>query len=100
MKAAREWFRQIWPRPAGKHNVLSGYAMLRDERHVLADIALRNRVFKEFPKGLNAFDAGVCEGRRQAALEILELCSLDPALLWEVIEAKDVQPKQERRTAP
>lgn len=88
LKSLRVLFRQFWPYVPGKRAVQSGYLALKGHPHVLADIALRNYVFADAPSAATLYDAGRIAGRREAALEIIRLARLDPASLWDVIEAR------------
>jgi hypothetical protein len=84
----RAWFAQIWPFAGGKHALHGGYLALREQPHLLADIAMRNYVFAPCPDK-------IAEGRRRCALEIISLAGMDPRALWDVIEAKPAN--QEKR---
>lgn len=85
------WFRQFWPTPAARRAVLSDYMALRDRKALLADIALRGNVWGASPPGLSAYDAGVAEGRRQVALEILRVVQQDPMQLLAFVEKKPLR---------
>lgn len=82
------WLRQAWPNVQKRAHVVDGYRALGLNRLLLADIALRGSVFDAHPAVANLYEAGVAEGRRQMALEIIRLCDADPALLLGVIERK------------
>lgn len=81
------WFWEMWPRGEGKRAVIRDYLALREMPHLLADIALRGHVFSAWdaPPG-DVFGAGVMEGRRRLALELLELTGMPPQELWGFIE--------------
>lgn len=71
----RNWFEKVWTQSVLRVRVAGEYASLRQSRHMLADIAARNFVFAELPNEPHAM--AVAEGRRRAALEILELARAD-----------------------
>jgi hypothetical protein len=79
----RGWFRQVW-QPEARRIVLEQYRAIG--KLALADIALRGSVFNGFEPGLSLFDAGVAEGRRQMALEIIRICDGDVRALFGTIE--------------
>lgn len=93
LKELRALFRQFWPSVPGKRSVYAGYLALKAHPQTLADIAMRNYVFADPPKGLSDRDGAILEGRRQCALEIVRLSRLDPATLWDVIEGKTAAEK-------
>lgn len=88
MARLRIHFGQTWPFTPGKMALTADYQALRSMPHLLADIALRNYVFAPIPEQKSAYGAGIAEGRRQCALELIKLSTLDHAALWNVIEAK------------
>lgn len=90
----RALFRQFWPGLSGKRAVYAGYSVLRSHPALLADIALRNCVYADAPPAANVHAAGVIEGRRQCALEIIRLAKLHPDALWDVIEARTSDEKR------
>lgn len=92
--SAVAWFRQTWLVVAKRFTVLAQYRAIGN--YAMADIALRGFVYSDFPdaKG-DVFAAGIAVGRRQLALEILELKRADPNVLFELIEVKPA--KQELR---
>lgn len=96
MQALRVHFTQVWPRDGGKRALLADYLTLKGAPHLLADIAVRNYVFAPIPPAKSTYAAGVAEGRRQCALELIRLCGLEAAALWDVIESKP-RPTDDRR---
>lgn len=84
------WFYQAWPGAAKRWQVLSGYRSI--DRATLADIALQNNVFAPI-MATSEFEAGVAEGRRQAALKIFKLANINLDQLWAQIERRTEKPK-------
>lgn len=82
----RRWFALAWPPRGPRAAVVSGYVALGQHPHTLTDIALRNGVYSEGPSTATAYEAGVAEGRRRAALEIIKLASKSPAELFAYVE--------------
>lgn len=81
------WFREIWPTPQRRLVVLGEYAAIG--KHALADICLRGGVWSSLPRVAgDVFGDGVNEGRRQLAVEIVELNKADPQQLYRLIERK------------
>jgi hypothetical protein len=93
------WFRTVWGDDQRRMEVLRGYAAFKAARYseldrrarlALADIALRNNVFAP----INEPDphlAAIAEGRRQCALEIFKLASVDIASLFELTKIDRTQ---------
>ena len=91
----RAWFREVWPRPSNRRAVVAGYAGLKADPHLLADIALRGRVWSTIEvrdkNGMVDVPATMMQfGRRELALEILELAQMPPDQLWSLIERPDL----------
>lgn len=82
------WLREAWPNIEKRRRVVDAYRALGINRLLLADIAMRGGVYSVAAEPATVFAAGVNEGRRQMALEILKLCDADPALLLGVVERK------------
>lgn len=78
----RTWFAKVWPQGQMRLRVVGEYAALKSSPHLLADIAARNFVFQPLPEDPHRM--AICEGRRRAALEILELAKVDPRGLADV----------------
>jgi hypothetical protein len=74
-----KWFGAVWPDAVQRRRVAAQYAALAENKLLLADIAARNYVFAPAPGAENLFEAGIAEGRRRAALEIIELAGADPS---------------------
>lgn len=84
----KTWFRQIWPKHGPE--VVRQWSALGQSRLVLADIALRGRVYTPFGReAVDAYTAGRMEGRRELALEILTLANANPDILFALIEKKE-----------
>lgn len=95
------WLRQIWPSAANKRAVVADYAGLSQHPHLLTDIALRGRVWSalEARDENGAVDPAATYinlGRRELALEILELAGMSPQQLWSLVERS---PTPEKRDA-
>lgn len=75
---ARLWYAGVWSDKPLRLRVAGEYRALATSKHLLADLAARNFVFAAAPDAKNLFDAGIAEGRRRAALEVLELTRIDP----------------------
>lgn len=80
-----QWFYQAWPSAAKRWQVLTGYRSI--DKATLADIALQNNVFAPI-RGGSEFEAGVEEGKRQAALKIFKLANTNLDQLWAQIERR------------
>ena len=87
------WLPQVW-RDRGKGRaVADAYLALKHQRLLLADIALRGSVFTgNYTPGLSPFDAGVAEGRRQVALEIIRAAEEDPHGLYPLLDRAYAKP--------
>ncbi len=85
----KAWFERVYPWKEARANVVLQYRALADtHRLVLRDIALRGGVYSVDPADRSLYQAGVAEGRRQLALEILNTCAADPAQLIGTVDAK------------
>lgn len=83
---------QHWPFAPGRGAVVSGYMALGiQHQHTLADIGLRNFVFSPLPETDSAIALARAEGRRQCALEIMQLAKAPPAQLQKLLETKPVE---------
>jgi hypothetical protein len=81
------WLPSRWPNRGNRRAIADAYLALKHNRLLLADIALRGSVFTgNYTTGLTPFDAGVAEGRRQFALEIIRAAEEDPHGLYPLIE--------------
>jgi hypothetical protein len=90
-----EWFRQLWLDPQKRHALAGEYLSLRQSHPLfLADLALRGRVWSDLVV-LGDRDATMVNlGRRELALEIIELAEIEPQRLFQLIERaplKDVK---------
>lgn len=84
MKPA-EWFMRLWPRDPDRRQVLAEYAQLGRMQRLLADVALRGGVFRPSAADpANLFAAGIVEGRRQLALELIRTAGTDPTILQKI----------------
>lgn len=70
MSAIARWFQAYWPQREERNALLRQYHALQQSPLLLQDIAYRGSVFQPIPPGSNA---QIMEGRRQLALEILNL---------------------------
>lgn len=88
MKASDIWaMAQRWARPAGRMSVLRQWSTMSELPHVLTDIALRGGVYSAAPHAPgDVFGAGIAEGRRQLALEIIETANVPFDQLYALIE--------------
>ena len=82
----RAWFGQLWPRETGRRAVLSDFATVGTLKHFLADLALRGNVFSGHPVTDSLYQLGRMEGRRELALEVIQLAGQEPQALWAYIE--------------
>ncbi|HXF45751.1 MAG TPA: hypothetical protein VNK91_06495 [Burkholderiaceae bacterium] len=83
----RWWFRQKWLTPQKRWAVLTAYKSI--DEFALADIAQRGYVFSQPQRVVgDVFGDGINEGRRQLALEIIELAGADVQQLFQLIERK------------
>lgn len=78
----------FWPVLHERRQLVAEYARLAGMKLLLADIAKRGGVFTagHVPAG-DVFAAGVAEGRRQVALELIRTAGTDPATLQSVCTA-------------
>ena len=76
------WLKAKWRDPGQRAQVIHEYAALGQMRHLQADIAHRGYVFTvPQPAPADFYQAGVIEGRRQLALELIRAAGTDPAML-------------------
>jgi len=74
-------------KPDQAKRIVSGYAVLAQQKDVLADIAHRGGVYTYEPvKGMTPYEAGVFEGRRQFALEMLCASNADFQALYRLFD--------------
>lgn len=85
MSSITRWFRTYWPRHDERDAVLREYQSLQHKQLFLQDIALRGSIFQPIPPGPHAERM---EGRRQLALEIIQLSGMD----WRVLQRLINQP--------
>ena len=71
----------FWPKLHERRQLVAEYGQLSRMRHLLADIAKRGGIFEAGQSHPNMFAAGVSEGRRQIALELIRTAGTDPATL-------------------
>ncbi len=76
-----EPLRKFWPDWRQRRQLVAEYQQLGRMKAVLADIAKRGSVFNAGQPHRDMWEAGIAEGRRQIALELIRTASLDPALL-------------------
>ncbi len=81
---AASWFQSAWRASSDRRQVLAEYAQLGRMRLLLADIALRGGVFRPIPAAADLYQAGIAEGRRQLALELIRTAGTEPALLQKI----------------
>lgn len=78
------WLTEIWKRSATR--VAGDYAALASQHpYLLADIALLGFVYIPKPTPRDVYDAGRLEGRRELALEIINLANAPHAELQALI---------------
>lgn len=85
------WFRTVWPSPGRRAALYGQYASLSEKPLVLADIALRGRVWRPSHVPNDPTTTAWNDGRRSLALEILELAGMSADQL-----ARLVEPRPER----
>ena len=73
--------RAFWPNLRERRQLVADYQQLGRMRILLADIAKRGSVFSAGRQHGDLWSAGVDEGRRQIALELIRTAGLDPAEL-------------------
>lgn len=81
----RTWFPSVWGGAAAKE-VVDQYSQLARLKHVLADIALRGHVYVAAPAARDLYEAGINEGKRRMALDILNTCHAPHDVLRAVID--------------
>lgn len=87
-----EWFASVWRQEPMRLRVAGEYAALKSSKHLLADIAARNHVLSEMPNEPHLMP--IAEGRRRAALEILELAGVS---VQEIAQVRFTIPEDHRR---
>jgi hypothetical protein len=79
MKAwVRAWYFSIWPQRTQRFALAGEYRALAGSKYLLTDIAVRNHVFRAGPAAQNLYEAGIAEGRRRAAIDIIDMSRVDP----------------------
>ncbi|CAM5767159.1 Bbp19 family protein [Bosea minatitlanensis] len=73
--------RAFWPNLRERRQLVAEYQQLGRMRILLADIAKRGGIFSAGPRQPDLYAAGVAEGRRQIALELIRTSGLEPAEL-------------------
>lgn len=89
--------RAFWPDLNQRRQLVLEYQRLTGMKTLLADIAKRGGVFTagHVPAG-DLFAAGIAEGRRQLALELIRTAGTDPATLQSVCTAPIPKPARDR----
>lgn len=89
------FIQKVWRDRGNRRAVVSGYEALgRNYPQTLANIALQGGVFSYSMAASHSFQAGVLEGRRQMALDIIRLSRADPEALYALIETAPAVPPQ------
>jgi hypothetical protein len=87
-----KYMRECWPFDGKINRVREGYIALgRVHALTLADIAMRNGVYRSPPEGADAIALARFAGRQEAALEIIMLSRADAPALFALIETKPAQ---------
>lgn len=68
----------VWKNDGLRASVGAGWLELRQHPDLLADIAIRGKVFAPFDETRNV---DIQEGRRQLAVEIINLTTIDPNVI-------------------
>jgi hypothetical protein len=92
---APEWLRQIWPWAETREQLLRQYQVVGMQKFFLTDVALRGRVYSDLHVPGDHDATMVNIGRRELALEILELAGERPDRLFELVP----RPKKETPNA-
>lgn len=87
----------FWPDLNQRRQLVLEYQRLAGMKTLLADIAKRGGVFTagQVPAG-DLFAAGIAEGRRQIALELIRTAGTNPATLQSVCTAPAPKPATNR----
>lgn len=89
------WFQQLWPNRSKRHALAGDYLSLAATHGlVLADIALRGRLWSDLVVPGDRDATMVNLGKRELALEIIELAEMDPNRLFEMIERPPTKGEQ------
>lgn len=88
----------FWPDLRERRQLVAEYGRLAGMKLLLADIGKRGGVFfaGETPAG-DLYAAGIAEGRRQIALELLRTAGTDPATLQSICTAPKPKPAPNHR---
>lgn len=91
-----KWLQSAWLDALARAQVAGQYRSLKNSKHLLADIARRGGVFASNPPTSgDVFEHGRREGRRELALEIIEMVEFDPAQLLPMTELGKVHRREE-----
>ncbi|EKS26515.1 hypothetical protein [Afipia felis] len=88
------WFATMWPNAQRRWLIVTSYRQFAEtHKSMFADIMLRAGAWSPIRES-DPFLAGVAEGRRQIAIELVKLAKLDPAELFELtkVERKGERP--------
>lgn len=86
-----KWVKNVWPRATSRNAVIGDYETIgRLHQFFLADVALRGNVFMAHRDIDNLYTAGKAEGRRELALEILNLAQVRADALRTLIETAQI----------
>lgn len=78
----RAWFARMWS-PAKAQMIAADYASVgAAHQAMLLDIAARGGLFSKAPPGVDPTTLAILEGRRQLAIETIELARLSPEELF------------------
>lgn len=78
------WFAMMWPNAQRRWRVVIAYReFAKNHSAMFADIMLRAGAWSQIRES-DPFLAGVAEGRRQIAIELVKLAKLDPVELFEL----------------
>lgn len=90
--AIATWFRQMWPDFQKRHAVAGEYLSIgASHRLLLADIGLRGLIWSDLAVRGDHDGTMINLGRRELALEIIELCNIEPERLFALLERAPVQ---------
>lgn len=81
MRDLRAWWRDTFPAWSDRRQLAAEWVDLGRKQRLMSDIALRGGVFGTGGQPRDLFEAGVLEGQRRLAVEIIRTAGIDPAIL-------------------
>lgn len=81
MRSLREWWAATFPAWSDRRQLAAEWTDLGRKHRLMSDIALRGGVYGTGGQARDLYEAGILEGQRRLAVEIIRTAGTDPAIL-------------------